>query len=94
MKEPITLDRDIHLIPVEVWEPRYHDDICLILAKKVKQGRNFKVWFSRAKSEEGKLYYISKDTITKYPKVSNGGGLCYAVPMDELAPLTIRKETW
>lgn len=94
MSKPITLERNIALVPIQIWSPRYHDNTCLILCTKVKQGRNFKVWFSEANSLKGKLFYISKDTILKYPKESNGSAPCYAVPMDELRPLTIREESW
>jgi len=94
MNEPITIEANVPLVPIEIWEPRYSTNTCLILARKIKQGRNFKVWFSKAQSLEGKKFYVSKDTITKYPKQSNGSDMCYALPMDELRQLIIKEAIW
>lgn len=69
---------------IEILEPRYHDNVVLIAKHKV--GLHNKIVFTKAKSLPDD-YYLSYDTITKYPIGTNGKIKCYEVPVDELIVL-------
>lgn len=69
---------------IEIWQPRWKDRKVLIAKHKV--GTHNEVVFTKAPSLP-ENYYLSGDTIRKYPLESNGKLMCYAVPMDELEVL-------
>lgn len=66
---------------IEIWQPRYHDRTVLIATYKVKQDNV--IIFTKAKHLPDE-YYLSGETIKKYPVETNGTISCYVVPMKEL----------
>lgn len=68
---------------IEIWTPRYHDNVVLIATYKVKSGDNF-IKFTKAKYLAGKIFKISGADIKSCPLDDNGKITCYAVPMDKL----------
>lgn len=70
---------------IQIWAPRYRDMVVLIAAFRVREHN--KITFTKAKNYPG-LYYLSGETIKKYPKEQIGKITCYAVHMDELEELT------
>lgn len=76
----------------EIWEPRYSDKRVLLACHKV--GEHNKIVFTRAPSMGDQPYYLSAKQIKKYPKETNGKIMCYAVPIEELKPLTINERDW
>lgn len=46
---------------IEIWEPRYKDDICLIADYKVEDENE--IIFTKAKHLFGKKFYITKQAI-------------------------------
>lgn len=68
---------------IQIWQPRYKDNVCLIATYNVMAGDNI-VYFTKAKHLEGKKYYISGDDIKNCPLDTNGKIECYAVPMSKL----------
>lgn len=71
----------------EIWQPRYSTDDVLLKATKVKT--NNKIVFTKAKSLEGKTFYVSGQDVKKCPKSYNGSITCYAVPMSKLQEMEI-----
>jgi hypothetical protein len=68
---------------IEIWSPRYKDDVCLIGQKHIITGDNY-IWFSKAKHLIGKMYKIHSNEIVKYPLQQNGRMPVYQVPMNKL----------
>lgn len=66
---------------ISVWMPRYHDK--KILIAKFKVGRHNEITFTKAPSLPD-TYYLSGETIKKYPLETNGKIPVYAVHQDEL----------
>lgn len=85
----MTLDRLTPLNVIEIWQPRYKDRVVLVAKYKVKQQN--KVVFTKAKHLAGKEYYLSGADVAKYPIDTNGTLDCYAIPLDDLEPLEIKK---
>ena len=67
---------------IEIWQPKYKTDECLIDPKKVAVHNT--IWFSKANHLLGKEYYISGEDIRKHKLVYNGRIMVHAVPMSEL----------
>lgn len=82
MTDVLILEPHINLATIQVWEPRWHDNICLVAKRKISQHN--KIIFTKAKSLKGKEFYLSEKTAQKWPLESNGSILCYAIPMGEL----------
>lgn len=74
---------------IEIWSPRYNDRTVMIAAYKV--GTHNIITFTKAKSMPGQ-YYLSGETIRKYPQETNGKLMCHAVPLDELVVFEGRSE--
>jgi hypothetical protein len=75
------------LIPcqlIQIWQPRWKDRKVLIA--KFRVGTHNEIVFTKTKSMPDK-YYLSGETIKKYPLETNGRIQCYAVHMDELEVL-------
>lgn len=68
---------------IEIWEPRYKDNVCLIAKYKVQPGTNF-IIFTKAKHLDGLIFKVDSDVILNSPVDSNGKISCFAVPMDAL----------
>lgn len=67
---------------IEIWKPRYHDDVCLIAKRKVREGWNY---IKFTKDPNLKMTYKIKGSVIKtFPLESNGKIPCYAVAMDAL----------
>lgn len=71
---------------IEIWQPRYRDNMVLIATYKVHNGLN-RIVFTRDKTKEGKVYGVSGDDIRSCPIESNGKIDCYAVPLSLLEML-------
>ena len=69
---------------IDILAPRWHDRVVLIA--KYKVSTHNEVVFTKAKSLPG-TYYLSAETIRKYPLETNGKIECYAVPLHELEVL-------
>ena len=72
------------LTPVQnitILAPRWHDRKVLIAGFKV--GTHNVITFTKAPTYPGQ-YYLSGETIRKYPLGTNGKIKCYEVPLDEL----------
>ena len=67
---------------IEIWWPRYKDDVALV-GKKWVRDYNI-IYFSKAKHLKGMRFAMSREEITSYPLDNNGKIECYAVPMDDL----------
>ena len=67
---------------IEIWQPKYMTDTCLIAAYKVKEDNIIK--FTKVKHLEGMKFKISGDDIRSCEIVSNGKIDCYNVPMSML----------
>ncbi len=78
------LSKNISRAVVEIRQPRWHDRRVLIAKFRVKEHNE--IHFTQAPTLEGK-FYLSGETIKKYPLVSNGKIACYAVHLDELEAL-------
>ena len=68
---------------IEIWEPRYKDNVVLVACYKVTSGEN-KITFTKAKHLRGMVFSIDGEDIKCYPTTSNGKIKCYEVPMDAL----------
>jgi hypothetical protein len=68
---------------IKIWQPRYHDNVCLIGKHKVKAGDNIIV-FTKAKYLKDKQFKLTDSQIKSFPLDSNGTIACYAVDMDLL----------
>lgn len=64
---------------IEIWHPRYNDDVALIACHKVKSVNE--IVFTKAKPLAGLSFRITGDEIRQFPKDTNGKISCYAVPM-------------
>lgn len=69
---------------IDIWQPRWKDR--RILIAKFRVGTHNEIVFTKTKSMPGS-YYLSGETIKKYPLENNGKIACYAVQMDELEVL-------
>lgn len=80
-----------HMKTIEIWEPRYHDDMVLLLMDKVKHSpEHIRVVFTKTKADKYKGdFYISKKKAMRYKKEYNGRAYCYAVPFADLENLEI-----
>ena len=65
---------------IGILAPRWHDRVVLIAKHKI--GKHNIITF-KAKQYPDK-YYLSRETIEKYPLETNGVIPCYAVKLDEL----------
>lgn len=65
---------------IEIWQPRYKDDTCLIACYKVTDGMNL-IRFTKAKHLLGKIFQCSSEEIRKCKTQSNGRIDVYVVPM-------------
>ena len=72
---------------LEIWQPRYKDNVVLIAKFKVCKGENL-ITFTKAKHLEGMVFSVEEEAIRSCPLQSNGKIDCYAVPME----LLTRKE--
>jgi hypothetical protein len=70
---------------IKIWQPRWKDRVVLIAVYKVKAHNE--IVFTKAKNLTGTSYYLSGETIKKYPVETNGTIPCYAVGMSELDEL-------
>lgn len=70
---------------IEVWHPRYHDNV--VLLAKYKIGPHNLIVFTQADSLKDREFYISGEAVRECPLESNGKISCYAVPMDALIAL-------
>ena len=68
---------------IEIWEPRYKDNVCLIAMYKVRSEENY-IRFTKAKHLAGMTFMCEGYNIKQYPLETNGKIECYAVPMDKL----------
>ncbi len=68
---------------IEIWTPRYHDNVVLIATYKVQSGDNL-IRFTKAKHLQGKVYKISGSDIRSCPLDDNGRISCFAVPLEKL----------
>ena len=66
---------------IDIWAPRYKDRAILIA--KYKVGTHNEITFSKAKHLPD-AYYLSGETIRRYPLETNGRIACFAVPESEL----------
>lgn len=69
---------------IVIWSPKYSTREILIAKHKV--ARHNEITFTKAKSLPD-TYYLSGETIRKYPITTNGKLPCYAVDMAELETL-------
>ena len=72
--------------PIEIWQPRYSTNDCLVLASKVKSDSNtYSIYFSKAAHLAGNRYIMRGHEIKSLSKnESIKGKLVYAIPMDIL----------
>lgn len=68
---------------IDIWYPRYHDNVCLIGKNHVTQGRNY-IKFTKDRHLKGKLFAVDSSVIKRYPTQPNGAIDVYQVPMSEL----------
>lgn len=68
---------------IEIWQPRYKDNVVLIATYKVMDGNNF-IRFTKAKHLAGSLFVVHSSVIRSCPKDTNGKIACFAVPLDML----------
>ena len=68
---------------IDIWQPRYKDNMVLIATYKVKHGYNF-IRFTQAKHLEGKIFRVHSSEIVNRQQQKNGRGFVYVVPMDAL----------
>lgn len=68
---------------IEIWEPRYHDNMCLVATYKIKSGDN-RIVFTHAKHLAGMEFSIDSSVARKCTTTTNGRITCYAIPMDKL----------
>lgn len=64
---------------IEIFMPRYHDNVALIAQKWVKDDNI--IYFTQAKHLNGKEFRVSGDVIRSCPLGTNGKIPCYEVPM-------------
>ena len=71
-------------------EPRYHDKVVLLSAKKIKDAKTqwLKIKFTDAPSMEGD-WCITKQKAKSFPLTTNGVIQCRAIPLSALEPLEI-----
>lgn len=78
---------------IKIWQPRYHDNICLVGKHKVKPGDNI-IIFTKAKYLKGKQFKLTDSQIRSYPIDSNGSIACYAVDMDLIRENEIKGDAY
>lgn len=71
----------VPLQDIVIWQPKWSTGEVLIA--KYKVGRHNRIRFTKAKTYP-ETYYLSGETITKYPVTDNGKIACYRVPLEEL----------
>lgn len=98
MSGVLNIEPHIDLTTIPIWQPRHHDNKVLIATKKVRAHNKIIFTYQDKKSKQGPLsgkeFYISSERIKKYPKESNGVLQCYAVPLEDLKEMKVRKEIW
>lgn len=67
---------------IEIWQPRYHDNVVLIAKRKVRTGWNY-IKFTKDPHLKA-TYRIMGEAVRKCPLETNGRIPCYAVPMEAL----------
>lgn len=67
---------------IEIWRPRYHDNVALIAKRKVRAGWNY-IRFTKDPKLKA-TYRITGEAVRKCPLETNGRIPCYAVPMEAL----------
>lgn len=73
--------------PLEIWQPRYSTNDCLILASKVKSDDQiYRIYFTKAPHLNGNRYHMKGHEIKSLGKLEKlkSGKTVYAVPMDVL----------
>lgn len=83
----LTIEPHIQLTTIEIWEPRYHDNVALVAKKKIRDHN--RIIFTKAKSLAGKEFYISGIKAKKFKSESNGSIACRAIPLEELTEMKI-----
>lgn len=68
---------------IDIWTPRYHDNVVLIATYRVKSGEN-QIQFTKANHLKGMIFKAMGEDIRKCPIDTNGRIECYAVPMSML----------
>lgn len=68
---------------IEIWTPRYHDNVVLIATYKVKNGEN-RIQFTKANHLKGMTFKAMGEDIRNCPIDTNGRIECFAVPMSML----------
>lgn len=73
---------------LEIWAPRYRDNMCLILASKVKSdSETYCIWFSKANHLADNRYVMSGAEIKELgaiERTKQGDKVVYAIPMHKL----------
>jgi len=97
--EILTIEPHVKLVKIEIWSPKYSTDECLILKakmgvySKIDPKGQYCIWFSKAKSLEGKEFYIRGENIVNNPSGTNGTKAVWRVPMNKLK-LMKRARVW
>lgn len=65
---------------IDIWQPRYKDDTCLIACYKVSDGDNL-IRFTKAKHLAGKVFKCNSEQIRSCRTQNNGRIDVYVVPM-------------
>lgn len=68
---------------IEIWQPRYKDNMVLVATYKVKSGYNY-LRFTKAKHLEGKLFRFHSTDINTNNVQRNGNAVVYVIPMEKL----------
>ena len=78
---------------LEIFEPKYKTNCCLIAVYKVNQIQNdFIVVFTKAKHLMGKKFLVKYSDCLDSEVVTNGKIDCYAVPMEKLTEIMPQDE--
>lgn len=92
MSDILKIEPHINLNTISIWEPRWHDRTVLISTARVKEHN--RIVFTKAKSLEGKEFFISWNKLKTYKKESNGKIMCYVVPLDDLKEMRQERRVW
>lgn len=90
--EVLNIEPHITLNTISIWAPRYSTGHALIGKHHVKEHN--RIIFTKAKSLEGKEFYISDNKIKKYPTQDNNGKRMYVVPMADLKLMKQQRRVW
>lgn len=69
---------------IDIWQPRWKDKVVLIAKYKVGTHNIIKMTKIKEGNEYSGEFYLSGETIRKYPLDTNGKIPCYEVSLDEL----------